>query len=148
MNQRLVALAATAAAVATTAIIATTGSAQTQSTTLHLTSSPQQAGSFFPKHAPRPGDRLGLASKVAGDDTGYGRAVCTVLGKDGQGGMPCTIWVHLSHGTLALQGLLPQRARNTPIAVTGGTGAYNGARGTAVVTDVSKTKTAIDIELL
>ena len=51
-------------------------------------------------------------------------------------------------GTLALQGLVPQRAHDTPIAVTGGTGAYNGARGTALVTDVSKTKTTFEIGLL
>jgi hypothetical protein len=58
------------------------------------------------------------------------------------------MWVHLSRGTLALQGLLPEHAHNTPIAITGGTGAYNGAHGTAFVTDVSKTKTSIEIVLL
>jgi hypothetical protein len=148
MPHRLVAVIATAAAVAAAAVLATSGSAQTQPTTLHFVSTPERGASFFPKRAPHPGDRLGFGSKVSGDDTGYSRAICTVLGKKGEGDLPCTMWVHLSHGTLALQGLLPERAHDTPIAVTGGTGAYNGARGTALVTDLSKTKTSIEIALL
>jgi hypothetical protein len=35
-----------------------------------------------------------------------------------------------------------------PVAITGGTGAHNGARGTAFATDVSATSSTIDIELL
>ena len=120
---------------AATAVLATSGSAQTQTTTLHFVSTPERGAGFAPKGAPHPGDRLGFGSKITGDDTGFGRGICTVLGKKGEGGLPCTIWVHLSRGTLALQGLLPERAHNTPIAVTGGTGAYNGARGTALVTE-------------
>ena len=148
MNHRLSALAIAVAALATCAVLATSGSAQTQPTTLHLISTPENGAGFFPKGAPRPGDRLGFGSKIAGDDTGYGRGLCTVLGKKGEGGLPCTMWVHLSRGSLALQGLLPQTARKTPIAITGGTGAYNGARGTALVTDTSKTRTSIEITLL
>lgn len=148
MTNRLVALIATVAAVATTAVLATSGSAQTQPTTLHVVSTPERGASFFPKGAPGPGDRLGFASKISGDDTGYSKAICTVLGKKGQGDLPCTMWVHVSRGTLELQGMLPDRAHNTPIAVTGGTGAYNGARGTALVTDISKTKTSVEITLL
>ena len=148
MTHRLVALTATAAAVATTAVLATSGAAQTQPTTLHLVSTPERSAGFLPKGAPHPGDRLGFANTISGDDSGYGRAICTVLGKKGQGGLPCTMWVHLSHGTLALQGLLPERSHNTPIAVTGGTGAYSGARGTALLTDVSRAKTSIEITLL
>ena len=148
MTHRLTALAAAASAVAATAVLAASGSAQTQTTTLHLVGTPESGAGFFPKGRPHPGDRLGFGSKIAGDDTGFGRVACTVLGKRGEGGLPCTIWVHLSRGTLALQGLVPQRAHDTPIAVTGGTGAYNGARGTALVTDVSKTKTTLEIGLL
>ena len=104
MPHRLVAVIATAAAVAAAAVLATSGSAQTQPTTLHFVSTPERSASFFPKRAPHPGDRLGFGSKVSGDDTGYSRAICTVLGKKGEGDLPCTMWVHLSHGTLALQG--------------------------------------------
>ena len=148
MSRRLPALIATAAAVATTAVLATSGSAQTQPTTLHFRSTPEAGAGFSPKHAPHPGDRLGFATKVSGDDTGYTRALCTVLGKKGEGGLPCTMWVQLAQGTLALQGLVPEHAHNTPLVVTGGTGAYNGARGTAIVTDLSPTKSSIEITLL
>jgi hypothetical protein len=148
MTHRLSALTATAGAMAAAAVLATSGSAQTQTTTLHFVSTPERGAGFAPKGAPHPGDRLGFGSKITGDDTGFGRGTCTVVGKKGEGGQPCTIWVHLSRGTLALQGLLPERARNTPIAVTGGTGAYNGARGTALVTDLSTGKTTIKVGLL
>jgi hypothetical protein len=148
MTHRLTAVAAVAGAVAATAVLATSGAAQTGGTTLHIVGTPERGVAFSPKGAPHPGDRLGFGGKVSGDDSGFTRAICTVLGKKGESALPCTIWVHVSRGTLALQGLLPERARNTPIAVTGGTGAYNGAHGTAVVTDVSKTKTTIEIELL
>src|SRR6476659_28968 len=110
MTHRLVALIATAAAFATTAVLATSGAAQTQPTTLHLVSTQERGAGFLPKGAPHPGDRLGFANKISGDDSGYAKAICTVLGAKGQGGAPCTMWVHLSHGTLALQGLLPERS--------------------------------------
>jgi Dirigent-like protein len=55
--------------------------------------------------------------------------------------------VQLSKGTLSVQGIAPQRAKNTPMAITGGTGAYDGARGTALVTDVNSTTTDITITL-
>jgi hypothetical protein len=38
--------------------------------------------------------------------------------------------------------------RRTSRPTADGTGAYNGARGTALVTDVSKTKATIEIGLL
>ena len=138
-------LSATAAAVATAAVLATTGSAQTPPTTLHLVSTTQKNIGFFPKGAPRQGDRLGFGDKITGDDTGYDRAVCTVVGGKR---LLCTIQVQLSKGTLSVQGLIPQKSTNEPVAITGGTGAYDGARGTALVTDVSNTQTKIDVSLL
>ena len=91
-------------------------------------------------------DPVGRHSNVIGDDTGVSRAICTILG--GSGGMPCTIWVKLGHGILTQQGLTPERAHDAPIAITGGTGAYDGARGTALVTDTSNGKTSITISLV
>jgi hypothetical protein len=44
--------------------------------------------------------------------------------------------------------MLPQTSHNAPIAVVGGTGAYNGARGTAFATDVSSSKTTLVVDLL
>jgi hypothetical protein len=137
--------AGTAAALATAALMASAGSAQAPPTTLHLVSTSQKHAGFMPKGAPRLGDRLGFGDRITGDDTGYDRAVCTVVGRPQ---LLCTIQVQLAKGTLTVQGMLPERATKVPVAVTGGTGAYNGARGTALVTDASPTKTDVEITLL
>jgi hypothetical protein len=142
-----IALSAGIAAAATAAVLASSGAAQTSGTELHLVATSQKSAEFFPHHRPHPGDQLGFGDKVTGDDTGITRAVCTIVGGPGKG-MPCTIWVKLSKGTLALQALLPEKSHNSPVAVVGGTGAYNGARGTAYATDVSQTKTNIVVDLL
>jgi hypothetical protein len=42
----------------------------------------------------------------------------------------------------------PQRSHDTPLAITGGTGAYDGARGTALVIDVGDAKTDVTVTLL
>jgi len=141
-----VALAVAGAAILTTAALATAGAAQTQATTLHLLGTSQKQVGFFPRGEPRPGDRIGFGDKVTGDDTGYDRGVCTIMSRSGP--IACTIWVKLSRGTLTAQGLLPQHAHNTPVAITGGTGAYNGARGTAYATEISQAKTRITVSLL
>jgi hypothetical protein len=141
-------LAAAVASVASAAALAGPGEAQTSGTELHLLATAQKSAGFFPKHRHAvPGDRLGFGDKVTGDDSGITRAVCTIVGGSGSG-LPCTIWVKLSKGTLAFQGMLPEKAHNAPIAVLGGTGAYNGARGTAYATDVSSSKTNIVVDLL
>lgn len=138
-------LAAGTAAIITTVVLVTAGSAQAPPTSLHLVSKPQKGVGFSPKHAPHQGDRVGFGSRVSGDDSGTSRGVCTVIGKPA---LLCTLQVQLSKGTLTAQGSLPQRARNRPVAITGGTGAYNGARGTALVTDVNPNTTNINITLL
>jgi len=139
-------LAAGMAALATAGVLATTGSAQSSGgTTLHLTSKSQKGVGFSFKGDPHQGSRFGFGDKVAGDDTGIDRGVCTFIGRNAA---LCTIQVQLSKGTLSAQGLLPQRSNNTPVAIIGGTGAYDGARGTAVVTDTSRTSAKIDVSLL
>jgi hypothetical protein len=134
-----------AAALAAAALMASAGSAQAPPSTLHFVSTSQKGVGFMPKRAPHQGDRLGFGDKISGDDTGFDRAVCTIVGKPQ---LLCTIQVQLSKGTLTVQGMLPERANKVPIAITGGTGAYNGARGTALVTDTSPTQTDVEITLL
>jgi Dirigent-like protein len=137
-------LAALAAALVTAALVATTGSAQAPAgTTLHLVSKSDKNVGFFPKARPHQGDHIGFGDTISGDETGYDRAACTLVGRS----LVCTIQVQLSKGTLSVQGIAPQRAKNTPMAITGGTGAYDGARGTALVTDVNSTTTDITITL-
>ena len=137
-------LAAGAAALATTAVLATSGSAAAPPRTLHFVSTSQKHVGYFPKGAPHQGTGIGFGDRISGDDTGIDRAACTVIGRK----LLCTIQVQLAKGTLSLQGLLPEHSHNTPIAVTGGTGAYDGARGTALVTDVNEHTTDVTVNLL
>lgn len=148
----LVAITATAA-LATAAILASSGSAQNAPRTLNITETIQKGVGFFPKHAPRQGTRFGFGGRISGDESGFDRAVCTAIGNLRTRNRAakvtlCTIELELSRGSLSVQGMTPQQARNTPLAITGGTGAYDGARGTATVTDVSQTRGRINITLL
>ena len=137
-------LAAGAAALATTAVIATTGSAAPTHRTLHFTSKNDPAVGFFPSGAPRDGSTLGFGDTITGDDHGFDRSACTIIG----GKALCTVQVQLSRGTLAVQGLIPEHPHNTPLAVVGGTGAYKGAGGTARATEVDASTTKIVVSLV
>jgi dirigent-like protein len=134
------ALAALAAALVTAALVAASGSAQSPAgTTLHLVSKSQKSVGFFPSGRPHQGQHVGFGDTISGDDTGYDRAACTIVGQS----LLCNVQVQLSKGTLSVQGIVPQRANNTPLAIIGGTGAYDGARGTALVTDHANTTDVI-----
>lgn len=137
-------LAAGAAAIATAAVLAASGSAQSPPSTLHLVAKTQKHVGFFPKGAPRQGNRLGFGNRISGDDTGIDRTICTVIGKR----LLCTSEVRLSKGTLSAQGLGSMQSGSQDVAITGGTGAYAGARGTAHVTDVNATTTDIVVSLV
>jgi hypothetical protein len=140
-----IALTAGAAAAAAAAVIATAGSAQppVAPTTLHLVSKNQKGIGFGGTGRPRQGARFGFGDTLTGDDTGVDRGVCTLLGRQAL----CTVVLRLSRGTLTGEGLLRERVKNAPFAVTGGTGAYDGARGTAIVTDVNSSTTRLTITL-
>jgi hypothetical protein len=147
MSRTAIALTAGVASIATVAVIATSGSAQGPApTSLHFVEKTQNSIGFFPHHKPRQGDRFGFGSTVTGDDTGIDRGVCTVIGKNQA---LCNVEERLAKGTLSAQGMvsLSGRANKNPFAVTGGTGAYDGARGTALVTDVNSKTTDIQITL-
>jgi hypothetical protein len=60
----------------------------------------------------------------------------------------CTVVLKLSKGTLNVEGLVPNHSNKTPFAVTGGTGAYNGARGTLVATDTNSSTAIVQVTLL
>jgi hypothetical protein len=141
-TRRLIPTAA-AVGLAAAGIATATGSASTAAPSLHLVLSNQKRVGFAPHHAPRQGDRLGFGEKVSGSDRGRSRALCTVIGRD----VMCTFQLQLAKGAITAQGILPQQARHTPVAVTGGTGAYDGARGTVLVTDVSERTTDLEVNL-
>ena len=148
MRRIAIALTAGVACIATIAVIATSGSAQGPvPTSLHLVEKDQNSVGFGPDRKPRQGDRFGFGSKVTGDDTGIGRGVCTVIGTSQA---LCNIQERLAKGTLSAQGLvsLSGRANKTPFTVTGGTGAYDGARGTALVTDINQKTSEFTVNLL
>jgi hypothetical protein len=144
LSRLTLALAAAAAAIATVAILASSGSAQSAPSTLHFVGKNQNKVGFFPKHRPHQGDRFGFGDKVSGDDTGIDRGVCTFIGKQSL----CEIQVQLSKGALTLQGFVSEHNPNQALAVTGGTGAYNGARGTAVANEANNSTTNIAVTLL
>jgi hypothetical protein len=140
----LAALAALAAALVTAALVASSGSAQAPAgTTLHLVSKSQKNVGSFPSGRPRQGEHASFGDKITGDDAGYDRAACTFVGQS----LLCDVQVQLSKGTLSVQGIVPERTKNTPIAIIGGTGAYDGARGTALVTSVNANTTDITVML-
>jgi hypothetical protein len=137
----MLALVAIVAALGAIAIQATAGSAAPTKKSLHLTATSLKKVGFFPKTKPRQGDRFGFGDSLSGDDTGFDRGVCTIIG----GKSLCNIQVQLAKGTLSLQAFLPQKLTNLPIPILGGTGDYDGATGTAVVTQVSKKTTDINV---
>ena len=135
------ALVGIVAALGAIAIQATTGSAAPTKKSLHLTATSLKKVGFFPKAKPRQGDTFGFGDSITGDDTGFDRGICTIIGHQSL----CNIQVQLSKGTVSLQGFLPQKLTNTPIPILGGTGDYDGASGTAVVTNVNKRTTDINV---
>ena len=138
----MLALVGIVAALGAIAIQATTGSAAPTKKSLHLTATSLKKVGFFPKAKPRQGDTFGFGDSLLGDDTGFDRGICTIIGHQSL----CNIQVQLSKGTLSLQTFLPQgKATNLPVAILGGTGDYDGAAGTAVVSQVTKKTTDINI---
>jgi hypothetical protein len=137
----MLALAAIVAAVGAIAVQATAGSAAPVPKSLHLVANSLNKVGFFPKSKPHQGDRFGFGDRLSGDDTGFDRGICTFVG----GKSLCDVQAQLSKGTLSLQGFVPQKASNLPIAILGGTGAYDGASGTAVITNVNKSTTDVNI---
>jgi hypothetical protein len=146
-----IALASTivAAAIAAAAFAAA-GSAHSPATTsLHLVSMSQESVGFAAMHQePRPGDRVGTGDIITADDTGIDRVICTVPStRDAL----CTAVAKLSKGTLTAESLVSLRPGSGEVryAITGGTGAYEGASGTPDVTDIPGTdKSDIWVTLL
>ncbi len=98
--------------------------ARAQSVTL-VDNPPRQHGRH---HPPSRGDGLVLIEKVfdpeSGDRIGRGQTACTVINAR-QSRLQCAGTVVLPQGEIALQG-----GGQPPFAITGGTGAFAGARGT------------------
>ena len=146
MSRFRILAAATVIAVALVALNATGGHAapSPHARTIHLTL--VQVGGFDSPGPPHLGFVHAFTDKVTADDGSKGHDVglCTLITNTE---LLCHSEVILPRGQIAFQGVLHQHDRNPPGAVIGGTGAYNGARGTATVTDVNPTTAQVTIKL-
>jgi len=147
-HRSVVAGGAAVAVVAAAALAAGPGSAQAPAPiSLHIVHKVQKSVGFAPAHKPRQGDTVGFGAVVSGDDNGHARIICTEIAAIES---VCIVEETLSKGTITAQGLaLNGRVDKAPFAITGGTGAYDGARGTAIASDnANATRTDIQITLL
>jgi hypothetical protein len=135
------------ATIALAGIIATTGGAKPtpRTRTIHLTL--VQVGGFDSPGTPRPGFVHAFTDKITGDDgiKGHDIGLCTLITSRE---LFCHSQVILTTGQLSFQGIFHEHDDNTPGSIIGGTGTYNGARGTAYVTDVNPTTTKVTIKLV
>jgi hypothetical protein len=113
---------------------------------------------FIDVGAPGPslGDQIVFSESLAkrGRDVGMSGVVCTVTHT-----VPpydvvtfhCVATLNLSRGQITLQGLIEVQGEDDPgpftVAITGGTGAFRGAGGEAVVRDVSATMSVYKLRL-
>jgi hypothetical protein len=145
--RRLIFATTVVAAIPLAGIIATTGAANpsTRTRTIHLTL--VQTGGFDSPGPPRPGFVHAFTDKITGDDgsTGHDVGLCTLITPRE---LLCHSQVILTTGQLAFQGILHQHDHNTPGTILGGSGAYNGARGTAHITDLTPTTAKVTINLV
>jgi hypothetical protein len=102
----------------------------------------------------RRGDSVGdvLACRGAlrgssGSRAGQAHWTCVFLGTE-RAGEDCLGTVALSGGTLQLAGVLNHMGPRSTWAVTGGTGKYAGARGSAELRQLSATRTGAVVTLL
>jgi hypothetical protein len=93
-----------------------------------------------------PGDSLADSFAFSSDLTKHGRAVghtgvvCTVTSLE-RGEAQCVGTAALRRGQITVQGLIGEEGPSTfSLAITGGTGAYEGAGGTLVVKELSETR--------
>jgi hypothetical protein len=106
-----------------------------------------QTGGFDSPGPPRPGFVHAFTDKITGDNgiTGHHVGLCTPITSTE---LLCHSQVIQTSGQLSYQGILHQPDRNTPGTILGGTGAYNGARGTARITDINPTTTKVTVTLI
>ena len=147
MRRRPILATTVVAVISLTGIIATSGGAKPspRTRTIHLTL--VQTGGFDSPGPPRPGFVHAFTDEITGDDgsTGHDVGLCTLITARE---LLCHSQVILTTGQLAFQGILHQHDHNTPGTILGGTGAYNGARGTAHITDLNPTTAKVTINLV
>jgi hypothetical protein len=100
-----------------------------------------------PKGEPEPGDAFGFFEELTqhGTVVGHDKGVCTITGPKA---VACKVAVSFPNGTFAVEGE-PEFSEDGSVPaefrVVGGTGAYAGAKGTALVKDSSDTDSDITV---
>ena len=130
--KKLVLLGAVLAAVV---LAATASGASSTPRTLEFTDVQQ---TFISPKEPMPGDRLVFTSIIYDHGSRVGRAegVCTVTSR---AAVQCTFTAHVPSGQIVAMGDGDPGKPVSRWAIVGGLGAYTGARGTLVITNVSPT---------
>ncbi len=153
MKRLAISLSTAGAAIATVAVLSAPGSAQDPGgTTLEVFERERGTSFGFVDNPPRAKNRRDQRVTV-GDVFAFNSPVfdesrktrlgalsvqCTVTrpGKEAQSESVCSGAFRLRDGTIALTGTLKGSPRTVVIPITGGTGEYNGARGTLRSTTV------------
>lgn len=90
----------------------------------------------------------GPLSAAGGGDRGRFGAACTVTDTFAEGTFQCQVTLALPAGLVTLQGLLSPVGPRSTFAVTGGTGLYRNARGSASAFDTSPGHARLTLSLL
>jgi hypothetical protein len=149
MKRLAIIFPAAAAATVVLALMSTSGSAQTPGTTIQLFESEKGASFGFVDNPPKSkkdrasvGDAFAFNSPVLDQarQTRLGNlsVQCTVTrpGKESKAETACSGAVRLADGMITLSTSIKGNPKTVTAAVTGGTGAYNGARGSLSSTTV------------
>ncbi|GAA2663740.1 hypothetical protein GCM10009864_35040 [Streptomyces lunalinharesii] len=84
-----------------------------------------------------------------GRRVGRGGGACQILYvKDGELTSQCLITIDLEHGSLAMQSLWASGTTSLTMAITGGTGIYKNARGTARYWDIATPNERLRADIL
>jgi hypothetical protein len=98
------------------------------------------------RHGESIGDETFCRATLHGTVAGHVHWDCAYLGTERRG-EDCTAHADLAGGTLQMAGVLSHTTTRSTWAVTGGTGVYAGARGTAALRQLSAMRTAVTIAL-
>jgi hypothetical protein len=106
--------------------------------TLHLVG--KQITENGPNGRPHPGSMVVFSGRETGEDRGRSYVQCTLI--DRVHGL-CLGQFNLARGTISVETAIPLEDSPATLVldITGGTGAYDGARGTATFKDIGKDKT-------
>ena len=97
------------------------------------------------------GDRIGFQEQLQEDGENVGSIynVCTVYPAEGDPRVNCTATVDIDdEGSVTIQGVVSFAGGDSEIAITGGTGDFSGASGTATVRVTEAAKAPLTLEIV